>query len=67
MPGAAEGEIDAVVPQSLAREAPANADIAHQVHRPLLEHTGADALDHVLAGAVLEDDGVDALKMKQLS
>ena len=66
MPGAAEGEIDAVVPQSLAREARAHADLAHQIHRSLLEHTGADALDHVLPGPVLEDDGVDALKMKQL-
>ena len=66
MARAAEGEVDAVVPHALAREAPADADLAHQVHRPLLEHARAHALDHVLPAAVLEDDGVDALEMQQM-
>ena len=66
MPRAAEGEVDAVVPHPLAREPPADADLAHQVHRSLLEHARAHALDHVLPAAVLEDDGVDALEMQQL-
>ena len=66
MARAVEGEVDAVVPHPLAREPPADADLAHQVDRPLLEHARAHALDDVLTAAILEDDGVDALEMQQL-
>ena len=62
-----EGEIDAVVPHPLARQPPADAGLAHQVDRPLLEHARAHALDDVLTAAVFEDDRVDAFEMQQLS
>ncbi len=62
-----EGEVDAVVPHPLARQPPADAGLAHQVYRPLLEHARAHALDDVLTAAIFEDDGVDAFEMQQLS
>ena len=35
--------------------------------RDLLEHAGADAAEHVVAGLALEDDGVDAGLVQQLA
>ena len=61
-----ERQVDAVVAQALAREAPADANLAHEVHRALLEHAGTHALDDVLLAAILEDDRIDAAQMQQL-
>ena len=66
VPRAAEGEIDAIVPQPFAREPFADANLVHQIDRALLEHARANPLDHVLPAALFEDDGVDALEMQQL-
>ena len=66
MARAVEGKIDAFVPQPLAREPPADADLAHQIDRALLEHARAYPFDDVLPAAVFEDDRVDALEMQQL-
>ncbi len=63
VPRATEGEIDAVVPHALAREPPADADLAHQIDRPLLEHARAHPFDDVLTATVLEDHRVDALEV----
>ena len=66
VPDAAEGQVDAVVTHALAREPIADTDLPHQIDRALLEHARAHAFDHVLPAAVLDDDGVDALEMKEL-
>ena len=45
----------------------ADAGFVEQVDRGLLEHAGADAAQHVLAAAPLEDDVVDAGLVQQLA
>ena len=37
-----------------------------QVHRPLFEDTRPDAIDHIVAAAVFDDDRVDAVEVQQL-
>ena len=66
VPRAAKRQVDAVVPQALARQAIADAHRVHQVHGALLEHPGTDALDHVLAVVALDDHRVDAGLVQQL-
>ncbi len=66
MASAAERQVDAVVTEALACEAPADPDVAHEVNGGLLEHAGAHALDDVLLAAILEDDRIDAAQMQQL-
>src|SRR5918999_3532435 len=63
---AAEAKLDAVVDEALALQALADAHLDQEVHRPLLEHAGADASLDVVAAPILEDDGVDALKVEQV-
>jgi hypothetical protein len=67
MARAVEREVKAVVAHSLTPEPIADADLVHQVDGPLLQHARADALDHVVLAAVLEDDGVDAAQVQQVS
>ena len=67
MPHAAEGDVDAVVPHALAPQPLAHARRVDQIHGPLLEHAGADALDHVIAGAALEDHRIDAHAVQQVT
>ncbi len=61
-----ELQVDAAVDDALAVHALADARIAQQVDRALLQHAGTDALLDVLARAVLEDYRLDALARKQL-
>ncbi len=65
VPLAVELQLDAVVHESLAPHALADACPVEQVDRALLEHAGADALLHVLAAARLEHDGLDALQLQE--
>ena len=63
---AAEAQLHAVVDESLALEALADAHLDQELDRALLQHARADAPLDVLAVAVLEDHGLDALEMEQL-
>ena len=48
-------------------QAIAHAGRVHQIDGPLLEHTGAHALDDVFLAAILDDDRVDACQVKQMT
>jgi hypothetical protein len=54
------------VPQAGASKAGTNADRVQQVDGALLENTCPHAVNHVLASAVLDNDGFDAIQMKQM-
>jgi hypothetical protein len=64
---AVEGEFGAVVDQPFRVQPFADAGLAQQLHGGVLQHAGADAAEHVLAGALLEDDVVDAGLVQQLA
>ena len=64
MPGAAEGELDAMMDQALAMGASAGANQVEQRHRSLLEQAGTDPAKHVVRGLPLQDDVVYAISMK---
>ena len=50
-----------------AVHARADAGLVEQIDRDLLDHAGADAAEHVVAGVPLEDDVVDAGLVQQLA
>jgi hypothetical protein len=64
MARAAEGEFDAMMHKPFAVGARAGADLVEQRHGAFLEQAGADAAEHVLARLALENDVVDAVKVK---
>ena len=63
---AAELEMDAAVDDALPVGALADARVAEQVDRALLEHAGADPVLDVVAAAALEHDRLDARAVEQL-
>ena len=63
---AVEAEMDAVVGQPFALHALADAGLDQQIARPLLDQAGADAALDIVAAAVLDDDGFDALEMQKM-
>ena len=62
---AAEAHLEAVVRQPFGAHARVDAGLGQQVHRDLLQHAGADAAEHVLGAALLDDDVVNAVLVKQ--
>src|SRR5205807_7606422 len=64
---AAEREVDAFVPEPFTAESIADADFVHQIDCALLEHTGTDALDHVLLAAIFHDERVNAVEVQQVA
>ena len=58
--GTAQGDVEAVVRQTLGIEALGSAGLAHHPDHALLEHAGADAGEDVVAVDAVEDDVVDA-------
>ena len=67
MPGAIERDVHAVVTQPLSMQSLTEADVVHQIHCALFEHTGSDAFDDVVLAAGLHDDGVDAVPVQQVA
>ena len=61
----AELEVDAAVDDAFAVHALADAGGSQQIDGSLLEHAGADTCLDVLAGAALEDDGLDAFVLEE--
>ncbi len=63
---AAEAKLDAMVQESFAGEAFADARALEELDRRMLEHARAHAMLDVVAAAVLDDDRVNALEMQQM-
>ncbi len=66
MPPAAEAEPDAIVPQSFALQALANAGFNHQVDSALFQHSRPYAIFDILAAAALQDYRLDASQVQQM-
>jgi hypothetical protein len=66
MAAAIETKFDAVMNQSFAPHAFADAGLVEQIHRALLQNARADSLLRVFAGLRFDDDGLDAFEMKQM-
>ena len=60
MAAAGKGHGKALVGQALATHTTAGTDRVQKVGGSLLQHTRADARQHVVAGASFQDDGIDA-------
>jgi hypothetical protein len=67
MPLAVELELDAVVDDPLLPEPLSRAGLDEEVGDRLLEDARTQTLLDVLAAAVLEDDGLDALALEKVS
>ena len=67
MPLPLKADVEAVVPQPCASQARADAHRVQQIHGALLEDPRPHAIDDVLAAAVLDDDGVDAVQVQQMT
>ena len=63
---AVEAEVEPVVEQALALHPLADAGLDQQIARPVFDQAGADAAFDVGAAAVLQNDGIDALKMQEM-
>jgi hypothetical protein len=59
--------VDPRVAQPLAAQPVANADLVHQIDRPLFQHAGTHTRDDIVLAAILEDDRVDPTKVEQLA
>ncbi len=66
MPAAGEAQLNPMVYQSLPAHAVADSGRVQQVHRALLEHSGADSLLDVLAALGLDDHRIDAFEVEQV-
>ena len=64
---AAKQQFDAVVRQAFGAHARIGLGLGQQIHRDLFEHPGADAAQHIVGAALLQDDVVDSCFMQQLS
>ena len=58
---------DAVMNLALTVHPLAHARFAHEIGESLLEHTGADAAQHILARLAFQHDAVDALEVQKLA
>jgi hypothetical protein len=63
---AVETEMNAIVREPLALHALAHTGVDQEIARPLLDQPGADAALDIVAAAILNDDGVDALEMQKM-
>ena len=64
---AARRDLDAVVDEAFAVQAAGHVGGLNRLDRPLLEHAGADAAEHVVGGVPLEDHVVDARAGEKLA
>ena len=62
---ALESDADALVHEAFAMAAPADAGRVQKVDRAALEHSGADAAEHIFGAAALQHDVVDAGPMQE--
>ncbi len=64
---AAEAEFDALMDQAFRMQALGDARLFQQSYRAVFDQSGADAAQHMVAAAPLENDIVDARGMQQLA
>ncbi|MDT4867854.1 hypothetical protein FQZ97_1027850 [compost metagenome] len=67
MAHAVEQHVEPAVHQAFGVHALAHARFVHQVGGHLLQHSGADAAEHVVGRLALQNDGVDAGLVQQLA
>jgi hypothetical protein len=67
VPASPKADGEAVVPQPLLLQPRPDPHRVQEVHRALLEHPRPHTIDHVVAAAILHDDGIDAVQVKQLA
>ena len=61
-----DAQLEAAMLEALAGEAVAEAGLHHEVDGALFEHTGADGRLDGGAGAVFDDDAVDAFEVEEV-
>ncbi len=62
-----EGKVDTAMHSPLPVEPFPDTGGAQHVGQALFEHTGADATQHIITGALFEDNAIDAVAMKDLA
>ena len=67
VPRAIDADLGAFVNDAVGMHAGADAGFVQQIHRDLLDDTGADPTKDVGGGLALQDDGVDAVPVQQLA
>ena len=67
MPPPLKADEESLVPQPRASKSRTDAHRVQQVHGSLLEDAGPHAVDDVVAAAVLDDDGIDAVEVQQMA
>ena len=66
MPAAGEGDVEAVMDETVAQHPLAHAGLLEQFHGGPLQEPGADAGLHVILGAALQHHRVDPVAAQQL-
>jgi hypothetical protein len=66
MRAAAESQVYSAMNEAFAPQTISRADFAEQIDRALLEYTGANTLLAILPAARFQDDGLDAVEVKEL-
>src|SRR5688572_2547321 len=67
MPSSLETDIEPLVTQPGSLKPRANAHRVEQVHGTLLQDAGPDAVDDIVPAAVLDNDGIDAIEVKEMA
>ena len=66
VPLSLKADVEALVTQPRPSKSGTDAHRVQQVHGALLQDAGLHAVDDVVAAAVLDDDGVDAVQVQQM-
>src|SRR5262245_55696506 len=67
MPLALKADMETIMAKALTLQTSADAHRDQQIHRSLLEHAGPHAVDDVVAASVFDNDGINAVEMKQMT
>jgi hypothetical protein len=67
MPPSLEADVKALVTQAAALQACVHTHRLEEVDGPLLEDAGPHAIDHVVAAAVFDDDGIDTVDVEKMA
>jgi hypothetical protein len=66
MATALESKLNSIVKEAFFLHPRAHTHIGEQIHRALLQHTGPYTLLDILAAAIFEHDGIDALQVEKM-
>ena len=62
-----EADVQPLVPQTRTLKSRSHTRRLQQIDGPLLENPRPDAIDHVFTAAILDDDRIDAIDMKEMA